>query len=48
MCIKRVYKKRSNVEWYDVVDTTIRSIENPFFMVSTNANHDQFRLIFKI
>ena len=34
--------KEYNVEWYDVVDTTIRSIENPFFMVSTNANHDQF------
>jgi len=34
--------KDYNVEWYDVVDTTIRSIDNPFFMVSTNVNNDQF------
>lgn len=34
--------KDYNVEWYNVIDTTIKSIENPFFMLSTNINNDQF------
>jgi superfamily II DNA or RNA helicase len=33
--------KEYNVEWYDVVDTTIKQIENPFFMVY-DSNNDQF------